>query len=552
MKHLRQVLMPTFLTGSILVAIFSGCTRQIAVPVSPLFNNNTPTNTPTLTFTGTSTATFTSTPTASPTPTATLSGPTSTPTNTGTSTWTFTITNTPTITATFTNTLTSTNTFTPTSTPTPTPDYTLIDDFRGTGGYGNDSISAIYSTQDENGKWRDGYWYAASDGQTVINSGTGTVNPTCIEYASTFTTFAKLVFTFTNPAGTNNAGVTYYDATVGSRYTGISFWAKVNVMPTTVCGNSVPFWVDFVDSQPVSDHSAAVPFTTSWQKFTIYFNQVGFDGPTADANSTALNPVSIASIAFMPQNLGTAGFNVDFSIDDIRLISTTQPAAPTAPSVKMIDDFADGNNQVIAYNGSPFDAGTSSGRNGFWFVSADNFGVGTTQCPNGTVNGTVLFPDGPGYGGSQDFAAHMSGVMGSDCSTRGYSNCVYALMGCNFLQPAGPVNGSTFTGIQFYAKWGVTSNSPGIWVKVPQSTTAGTTEGGTCSSNCDNHFCSDVTTITTSWSLIQVPFSSLTQQPYWGTTVTWDPTSLIGVQYELDNSMFGATYDLWVDNLSFY
>lgn len=548
MRILKGFFSVVFLTGSIAISFFAGCTREMAVPVSPIFNSATSTPTDSPTVTNTLTATHTFTPTLSPTPTITNTpnGPTNTPTNTGTSTPTPTITNTPT------NTFTSTDTMTPTNSPTPTPDYTLIDDFKGTGGSGSDSTSGIYSIQDENNKWRDGYWYAASDGPTVIFSGTGTVNPTCIEYATNFATYAKLVFTFTNPSGSNNAGVTFYDATVGGRYTGISFWAKINTMPTTVCGTSVPFWVDFVDSQPVSDHSAALPFTTSWKQYTVYFNQVGFDGPPNDANSTALNPVSITAIAFAPQNEGIAAFQVDFSVDDVRLVSSAAPAAPTAPSANMIDDFADGNNQVIVNNGSAFDAGSASGRNGFWFVSADNFGVGTTQCPNGSVNGTVVFPDGPGYGGTQDFAAHMFGVMGTDCSTRSYSNCVYALMGCNFLQPSGPVNCSSFTGIQFYAKWGGSSNTPGIWVKVPQSTTAGTSEGGTCSSNCDNHFCSNVTSITTSWQLIQVPFSGLTQQLYWGTVVTWDPTSLIGVQYELDNTQFGKTYDLWVDNLSFY
>lgn len=545
-----------FVWGTFLIALggvgfFVGCTRHLTVPISPTL----PSGTPTSTFTVTSTAT------ASPTPT--LPGSTSTPTNTPTVTNTFTITNTPTVTA--------------TSTPsaTPTPNYALIDNFMGTGGSGSDSVSQIYVIQDESGHWRDGYWFVTNDvGVTTILSGTGTVDANAIEQSVTFNPsgtsgFDQLSFTFTNPAGTLNSGVSFYDATVGGLYNGISFWAKVKTMPTTICGGTVPFWVDFVDNGAVTDHQVAAPFTTSWQQFTVYFNQAGWD-LLEDGSSTALKPVSIQAVKFAPQNLGTNNFNIDFLIDDVQLIKTTPPPPPATAGTTLLSDFGDGANHLVFYNTAPFYAGAASGRSGYWYVFADNFSVGTSECPNGAVSGTGFFPDSPGYGGIQDFAARIFGIVGAACGPP-YTNCPFAGLGFNFLKPAGPYDASAWAttdfahGLQFYAKWGPSSNAGGVFVKFPEMETATTAEGGNCvgggvngmgqTLQCDDHYCYELTTqITTTWQLQQIPMTTpiLATQGWGNMTAAWDPVSLIGVQWELDNTFAGANYDLWVDDVSFY
>lgn len=404
--------------------------------------------------------------------------------------------------ATPTNTPSVTATSTPSATPTPTLDYHfIIDDFKGTGGGGSDSVSQIYVIQDENGHWRDGGWSVSNDvGVTTILLGTGVVDPNAIEQNVTFNPtglsgYDQLIFTFTNPAGTHNAGITYYDATVGGRYTGISFWAKVKTMPSTICNSTVPFWVDFVDNGAVTDHSVAVPFTTSWQQFTVYFNQAGWD-QGEDANSTALNPASIQFIKFEPQNLGTNNFNIDFLIDDILLIKSASPAAPTAPSSNLITDLDDGANHVIFHNGGPFYSGAASPWSGYWYDFEDTNGVGTSECPNGAVSGTVIFPDSPGCNGNpsspgddpQNFAIHFWGVDGTPCTLPPYANCPFAGMGFNFLNPGGPYDVSAFSnsdshGIQFYVKWGASWNSSyasGFWLKFPEAETATAAEGGNC------------------------------------------------------------------------
>ena len=524
MKSWRFFAWGIFLTGLAGLGFFVGCSRDLSVPESP--------NIPVSKIN----ATPTSSPTSSPTATVT---------------------------------------------PTPTPNLGLIDDFKGTGGSGSDSVSQIDVTKDENGHWRDGVWFVTNDvGVTTILSGVGTVDATAIEQSVTFnqpssgtTGFDQLAFTFTNPTGTHNAGVSLYDATVGGRYTGISFWGKVKTMPSTVCGATVPFWVDFVDNGSVTDHQAAVPFTTTWQQFTVFFNQAGWD-LAEDGSSTALNPASIQAVKFAPQNMGTTNFNIDFLIDDVQLITTASPALPTAPGPTLLSDFKDGGNHVVFNNTSPFYAGSSSGRTGYWYTFADNFSVGTSECPNGAVTGTAFFPDSPGYDSSQDFAAHFSGVVGAACGPP-YNTCPFAGLGVNFLKPEGPYNASAYAGasfadtshgIQFYAKWGPSSNAAGVFVKFPEAGTATPAEGGTCAVSgvnamgqtlqCDDHYCYELTTaqITTSWSQVQIPLSLPFIAPQgWGNiTVAWDPTSLLGVQWEFDNTFPGAIYDLWIDDVSFY
>jgi hypothetical protein len=268
--------------------------------------------------------------------------------------------------------------------------------------------------------------------------------------------------------------------------------------------------------------------------------------------------------------LGTNNFNIDFLVDDIQFVGTAAPAAPGPPSTDLLTDFQDGGNHVAFYNTSPFYAGAPSGRSGYWYVFADNFSVGTSECPNGTVNGTAFFPDSPGYGGTQDFAAHITGTVGASCGPP-YDTCPFAGLGFNFLKPEGPYDASTWAttdfahGIQFYAKWGPASSAGGVWLKFPEMATSTAAEGGNCvgggvngmgqTIKCDDHYCYELTAqLSTSWQLVQIPMTTpiLALQGWGNITPTWDPTQLIGIQWELDNGMAGASYDLWVDDVSFY
>ena len=351
----RKFAVSFLFSGVFLTALFIGCTRQIAViPTNPILSSG-PTNTPTNTPLATSTFTPTSTPTVTFTTTP------QSPTNTFTGTYTMTTTPTPTATPTV------------TITPTPTPNYKLLDDFESVGGAGQDNDVNIYSVTDENGVLRNGYWYNYADGAptTALSAG----NPgNALECSGTETYDAGFGFTFLN-AGTA------YDATVAGtgNYTGISFDAKVNSMPSTNCTGTQVVLVDFITAGPV-DHLLAIPLTitTSWQSFTLYYNQA------LTKTGAALDPTQLEKVEFQPQGSSAANYAFDISLDNIKLTNTTAPApaSPLPPTV--IDDMSNGSAQ-IEWGSNP----------GYWYTYDD----GSAMCPSGATN-TKFFLTAPGHAGA--------------------------------------------------------------------------------------------------------------------------------------------------------
>ena len=427
----------------------------------------------------------------------------------------------------------------------------MLDDFEGTGG--TDNISALYSLTDQTGTLRDGTWSAQSGtGATIITSGTG--NPgTAIEYATSISaSYAQLTMNLLSSANP-------YDATVGGRYYGISFSAKINSLPTNIACNSpggngmstMAMYVDFVDNQTPADHIVAIPVTVGWQNYTIYFDQAGFDA-NLDANSLPLIPTSLIAIKFQPQSLGTNGFNFDFLIDNIQLVSTTDPGAPVqAINPKMIDDFENGDNQVILNSGGKYYAPTSTGRSGYWFAFADGNGTGTSECPNGIVGGSTLFVDSPGYGGTTGdpgFAAHFTGAIGAAGPPYCYAGLGFDFNGANSAYDA--TGGGTYTGVQFYWK-----NDPGT----ATACSVGFQSPDTNAAEGSDIYQDALTGITTTWTLVQIPLECTTctpagplKQQGFGTAVAWTPTQVYGMQWEFANGQAGQNFGLWIDNLSFY
>src|SRR5581483_1774661 len=92
----------------------------------------------------------------------------------------------------------------PTFSPTPTPDYTLIDDFEGTGGAPSDG-SQIYVVKDQNNQWRDGYWFAYDSATNIaMNTAASGHVGSGVEATGTLpnnSAYAGFGFSFTNPGG---------------------------------------------------------------------------------------------------------------------------------------------------------------------------------------------------------------------------------------------------------------------------------------------------------------------------------------------------------------
>ncbi len=504
--------------GVLALAVILGaaisCTRSISVPVSP--NLTVATNTPVNTATVTATKTPTSTPTF--TATATSAGSPYTPTSTPTLTPTATITSTPTATA----------TLTPTSTP--TPNYALIDDFLGTGGAPDDS-SNIYQITDQAGKIRDGGWYSywdtGSSGATNY-SAAGYNGGTAAEFSGTMDAggYAGFGFSFTNPTNSLTTGVTYYDATVGGRYTGISFYGMANTVGN--CTGTLVVLADFVDSSGTT-RTVPVPLTTSWTQYTIYFNQVLSPG----SSGTALNPVSMYQIQFEPQPNGEA-YTYAFSLDDIMLVSTTAPTAATPVPTNVVDNMSLGTNQVVYdYSGG-----------GYWFDYTDTLGAGTTICPVGggssffeSAGGDVGY--GPYVGGVQyPLAAHISGTESTPVTaTGGAVSYPYCGMGLWMEGTSYSANISAYGHAVYHIKSADSTNYLFALTDTNSNTCGNPWLYGTYGAPLAS---------TTSWQAVTIAFSSYGSS---GCGTAGGPDLSAVGQWEWQVQASGSNYDLWVDDI---
>jgi hypothetical protein len=519
MKFWRKSAVAFVFSGVFLTALFVGCTRQIAVnptsaflftstPTVPL-NTNTPTNTPTQSITPT------------PTITATPNGPTATPTNTPTITQTFTP-------APPTNTYTATPTATATSTP--TPNFALIDDFLGTGGSGSDSVSNIYAVTDQIGVARTGYWTAASDGTTAISSVTGYSGGTAINYTSTFSNYSQLYFTFLNPSAT-------YDATVGGRYTGISFYAIANSFPATNCTGTQIVNVDFNDASAV-DHYFAIALNNTWQQYTVFYNQALSE---AGAN---VNPAALSAVKFVPLNNGIANYAVSFSLDDIQFITTAAPAAATPVPANIIDNSQAVTNNINVTGTSQIQFGGGNG--GYWFDYADST-TASVMCPSG-VSGTVFFKSSPGHSGTDtSLASHISGPAETSYCGMGFwlgTSNTWASNISAYTQMVYYVHSSNNTSYQFVMNDSTTTTCYGGSLNTLGPMTAGGWAAVTVTYNPSNPLY-DMGTVSMADSAGPGTPTNGCMDPAF-TNHKIDPTT-IG-QFEWQPQGAGA-FDLWVDDI---
>ena len=429
----------------------------------------------------------------------------------------------------------------PSFTPTPTPNYALLDDFEGTGTAPSDSTTQIYTVQDQNGNWRDGAVFNYTD---TINGSTATTaisagNPgSAIEFSGTLATqgsYAGVGFNFTNSASgaPHNAGVSFYDGTVGGNYNGIRFDIKVNSIPATNCA-AQPIAVDLVDMNGggvTTDHKIVFPVTSgSWQSVTVYYNQF-LSSYAYGSSSTPLDSTRLYQMQFQPQSNGTPGYAYDFSVDNIQFVNGAAPAAAATRGQTVVDDMTIGSNQI------EFTTGTSVP--GYWY---DYEGTGSTnQCPAAGA----FFLSTPGHTaqsifGIPSFAVHFSGT-----------NTDYGGLGFWFTNGNTYTNISAWTQLVFYAKsstplisWNITFNdsttnscygssvnttsfAPGAaWgaVTLTYNPSNGSYQFGTATGTSGTNGCAGAPTFTNH---------------------QFDPTNAANIQWEPGS----GTYDLWIDDL---
>lgn len=192
---------------------------------------------------------------------------------------------------------------------------------------------------------------------------------------------------------------------------------------------------------------------------------------------------------------------------------------PAVPEDGLLDDFEDGNSQVLV----------ALGRDGYWWTHHD---------PNGsTLEPEKFTPEEGGAGGSQK-ALHVHGSTSSAQGAYGSS------VGVNFSNN-GLYDASRYAGITFKAKVGPNSTHA-VRVKVGDVNTHG--QLGKCK-DCWNHFGKDLQ-LTTEWKDYTILFADMTQVVGWGDprppSIT--PSQLASLDFSIGP---GANFDLWVDDIQF-
>jgi hypothetical protein len=181
-------------------------------------------------------------------------------------------------------------------------------------------------------------------------------------------------------------------------------------------------------------------------------------------------------------------------------------------------------------NGSQF-IPTVHGRAGAWQVAHDT-----------TPNGMMFPPDGT-------FPMTDTGDPCRLKAARVYGGG-FVLWGASFyVGLGGPYNASAYHGISFWAKAGATSGSF-LRVSFPDKDTdplGGSCTGTTGANSCFDHFGKSIA-LTTTWTKITIRFTELTQQGFGNLVSAFDPATLFRISWDIPA---GATFDVWVDDVSF-
>jgi len=197
--------------------------------------------------------------------------------------------------------------------------------------------------------------------------------------------------------------------------------------------------------------------------------------------------------------------------------------AGTRPDMLLIDDFEDGDSQLLP----------NAGRNGAWFASND----GSSQqipSPSGDFLPSLLSPARPG-------SMRALHTTGANFTTWG------ALIGANFVINGGAPEAydiSAHTGITFSARLGKTTAAKMVRVMISNADTT-TTPG--CLA-CGDHFGTAVY-LGDMFQTFRLPFAMFKQQGWGKQFPTFDTTKTFTLGF-----LWGArqTFDVWIDDVAFY
>jgi hypothetical protein len=205
---------------------------------------------------------------------------------------------------------------------------------------------------------------------------------------------------------------------------------------------------------------------------------------------------------------------------------TRCPGLAAPASDGLIDDFEDGNNQVM----------TMGERDGYWWISKDTLGSTITEPADG-------FQPAEGGPPGSAMALHVKGHLVAK-GDRAWG----VEIGGNFSARSGGLyDASRYAGVSFKAKIGDPQSAVALRVNVPDVNTH--QDAGVCNA-CWNHFRKDFT-LTTEWKEYRLLFTELAQRPGWGEPRPAHVTAgqTISVTFALGS--VESDYDLWLDDIQF-
>ena len=245
-------------------------------------------------------------------------------------------------------------------------------------------------------------------------------------------------------------------------------------------------------------------------------------GPGAPGSGATGAPDSAGPVSDVPGGEtgghGTSGGSLDSDDSNDADDSTRGDPIPTM----VIDDLEDGDSQILEFDG----------RAGTWYTYNDGTETGT-QWP---VPGEAFVPTPEGASDSDYCAA----VEASGFTTWG------AGLGLDLNKPPGvprrEYDGSDYAGVLLFAR-----GSGTLRFKVQTAGTVAIEHGGTCTEACgDNH--GITVELTPTWAPYILAFDEITQQG-WGTPAPFDPSALLGLQFQASGN---EDFELYIDDVEFF
>ena len=195
----------------------------------------------------------------------------------------------------------------------------------------------------------------------------------------------------------------------------------------------------------------------------------------------------------------------------------------------VIDDFEDGDGGIIE----------SDGRIGYWYTYNDET-EGGTQTPASGANFEPIKGDAAS-------GSYFAQTTGSGFTEWG------AGFGFDFNNPGdersrGVYDVSSYEGVTFMAKGNISIRVvlPTMAV-IPQSQDGNCDEGDGSETLCDDAHGKDIP-LSSEWKRYTIAFDEVAQQG-WGTSSSWDPSSVVGFQIQMAE---GMDFDVAIDDLAFY